>query len=500
MNTTGFGIDFGTTNSFVAFHNPAGRVTTACRDVETALPHPSALWYRPGEQTRVGLEAKKHVSRFSGVAGHAFVQSVKQHLGQNKTFDICGVNTPAVDVAADLFRFLLEDAHRHYRVQPTEGVVTIPLYFDGHARRELRRAAAAAGFYVKAFLHEPFAALIGYVCKNKSTHDLKQMAGQTVLVFDWGGGTLDITVGRIEEEQIVELATAGLPARAGNYFDQLLAAYARRRFFEAKGIPADGALISPGTKDRYLAETERCKIALSRDHAHTMQLAGFCEHNGSLFDLQQPVTRPAFEQEIRDTVDEAIARVDGALESAGLTARQIDLCLLVGGTSLIPLVQEQLRERFGHSIVTVKDADSIIAEGAAFADAYDMRAAFADTVALELSDGTFYSIFRKGDLAIPSTCSKTLNLFCTDNRDGQARLILGLHDSLRSKFDRKAVVVAPVSPDLPTPYNHERIALSLQVDEDLVLKVNAKGATQPADRAVTEEIVDLRYSVSLAGV
>jgi hypothetical protein len=150
--------------------------------------------------------------------------------------------------------------------------------------------------------------------------------------------------------------------------------------------------------------------------------------------------------------------------------------------------------------VTVRDADSIIAEGAAFADAYDMRAAFADTVALELSDGTLHSIFRKGDLAIPSTCSKTLNLFCTDNRDGQARLILGLHDTLRNKFDRKAVVVAPVSPDLPAPYNHERITLSLQVDEDLVLKVTAKGATQPAAGAVNEEIVDLRYSVSLSGV
>ena len=500
MKTTGFGIDFGTTNSLLAFHNPAGRVTTACRDAETALPHPSVLWYRPGEATKVGLEAKKHVSRFSGVAGHAFVQSVKQHLGKRKSFDVCGVNKPAVDVAADLFRFLLDDARRTYNIQPAEGVVTIPLYFDGHARRELRRAAAAAGFYIKAFLHEPFAALIGYVCKNKTADELKQMAGQTVVVFDWGGGTLDITVGRIEEEQILELATAGLPAQAGNYFDKLLDGYGRRMFFEAKGIPADQANILPGTKDRYLAETERCKIALSREQAHTMQLAGFCEYNGGLFDLQQVVTRPAFEQEIRPTIDAAIRLVDTVLESAGLTARQIDLCLLVGGTSLIPLVQEQLRERFGHSIVTVKDADSIIAEGAAFADAYGMRAAFADTVAIELSDGTYHSIFRKGDLAIPSTCWKTLNLFCTDNRDGQARLILGLHDTARGRFDRKTLMVAPVSVDLPLPYNHERIVVEVGVDDDLVLKISAKGATQSEKNRAEDEVVDLRYSVSLAGL
>lgn len=500
MNKTGFGIDFGTTNSILAFHNTVGRVTTACRDSETALPHPSVLWYRPGEPTKVGAVAKRHISGFSGVAGHAFVQSVKQALGKGKAYDICGVNTPAVDVAADLFRYLLDDARRHYRVDPTEGVVTIPLYFDGLARRELRRAAAASGFYIKAFLHEPFAALIGHMCKNKSAAELKQLAGRNVLVFDWGGGTLDITVGRIEEEQIIELATAGLPAHAGNYFDGLLADYARRRFLEAKGIPSDAAIVSPGTKDRYLAETERSKIALSKEHSHTMQLAGFCEYNDALYDLQQPVTRSAFEQEIRSTIDAAIRLVDKALDSASLSARQIDLCLLVGGTSLIPLVQEHMRERFGHSIVTVKDADSIIAEGAAFADAYDMRSAFADTVAVELSDGTHHPIFRKGDLALPSTCSRLLHLFCTDNRDGQARLILGLHDPATERFERKAVIVTPVSDVLPKPYNHERIVVNMVVDDDLVLTVNAKAATQPDHLAVREEVVDLRYSVSLAGL
>ena len=91
-------------------------------------------------------------------------------------------------------------------------------------------------------------------------------------------------------------------------------------------------------------------------------------------------------------------------------------------------------------------------------------------------------------------------MFCTDNRDGQARLILGLHDTARGRFDRKTLMVAPVSVDLPLPYNHERIVVEVGVDDDLVLKISAKGATQSEKNRAEEEVVDLRYSVSLAGL
>jgi molecular chaperone DnaK (HSP70) len=151
-------------------------------------------------------------------------------------------------------------------------------------------------------------------------------------------------------------------------------------------------------------------------------------------------------------------------------------------------------------MVTVKDADSLIAEGAAVADAYNMRAAFAETVAMELSDGTYHPLFRCGEPAIPDTCSRSLHLFCTDNRDGQARLIVGLHDPELGRFERKAIAVAPVSDALPAPFKHERIEVKIAVDEDLVLRIDAKGATQPHDKFVSQEVVDLRYSVSLAGI
>ena len=450
----------------------------------------------------MGDTAKKKLTGLSGVAGNAFVQSVKLDLGKNKVFDICGRNKPAVEVAADIFRHLIEDAQVNYNVTPAEGIVTVPLYFDGRARRDLRKAANEAGFYIKSFLHEPFAALIGHVCRKEGRESIKKMEGMHVLVFDWGGGTLDITVGRIDQDQILELGIAGLPSKAGNHFTDLLANTVRRQFFAQHGMMADTADITPATRDRYLAETDRCKIALSAidGRMNHMQLANFCEYEKKNYDLDTEVSREQFEDEIRATVDEAMRKVDAALESARLTARQIDLCLMVGGTSLIPMVQSRMRDRFGHTLNTVEDADSLIAEGAAIADAYDMRPAFADTVAMEMSDGTYHSLFGRGHPAIAEHCQKALRLFCTDNRDGQARIIVGLHDPDSDHFDRKVIAVAGVSDSLPKPFDHERIDVNIKVDDNLVLLIDAKGATQPVENSVRAEVVDLRYSVSLAGL
>ncbi len=145
-------------------------------------------------------------------------------------------------------------------------------------------------------------------------------------------------------------------------------------------------------------------------------------------------------------------------------------------------------------------ADPRRPEGAAIADAYDMRPAFADTVAMAMSAGTYHSLFGRGHPAIAEHCQKALRLFCTDNRDGQARIIVGLHDPDSDHFDRKVIAVTEVNDSLPKPFDHERIEVKIKVDDNLVLLIDAKGATQPVEKSVRAEVVDLRYSVSLAGL
>ena len=171
----GVGIDFGTTNSLVAVHTPTSGVTAICTDRATDLPHPSVVWYRLDEMPRVGTEAKHQISGYADVTGNVFVQSVKRQLGRRESFDVFGEKKSPAEVSADIFRHLLRDARETYKFEIKEAVVTVPVYFDGHARRELRKAADAAGLYIKAFLHEPFAALIGYVCRKNNPDSLEEM-------------------------------------------------------------------------------------------------------------------------------------------------------------------------------------------------------------------------------------------------------------------------------------------------------------------------------------
>jgi len=490
----GFGIDFGTTNSLVAVHNLKSEKTIVCRDKATDLPHPSVVWYRPDEPPRVGREAKAHISAYAEAAGNAFVQSIKRRLGKGDTLDVFGEKKPAQAVATDIFRFLLSDAHTAHDFDVREAVVTVPVYFDGRARRELRRAADDAGLFIKTFLHEPFAALIGYLYGMGFEAGLRQRDGQNILVFDWGGGTLDITVGQVCQGRVVQLSTAGLIDRAGDRFDSLLGAVATRKFQKRHSIPSDQFRLTAATKDRFRAQCERSKIELSAKRIQKVELADFLRVGKTVLDLSERIEREDFENEILADVDLAAREVDRALDAAGLSARQIDLVLLIGGTSQIPLVQQRIRERFGYTVVNVKNADSIIAEGAAIADALGLGLVFTDSVAIELSDGTHHDVFKAGEPAKPEACNKTLNLFCTDNRDGVARLIVGLARASNGRFDRSTVLTIPVSPDLPRPYNHERVTASFRLDEDLVLHVDAKAATQP--KGGHEEVVNLRFAVA----
>ena len=490
----GFGIDFGTTNSLVAVHNLKSEKTIVCRDKATNLPHPSVVWYRLGDPPRVGREAKRHISAYAEVAGNAFVQSIKRRLGKGDTLDIFGEKRTAQAVATDIFRFLLTDAQTAHDFDVHEAVVTVPVYCDGRARRELRKAADDAGLFIKTFLHEPFAALIGYLYGMGFETGLRQWDGQNILVFDWGGGTLDITVGQVSHGRVVQLATAGLVDRAGDHFDSLLGTVATRRFQERNAILSDQLRLAATTKDRFRTECERSKIELSAKRSQKVELADFERVGKTVLDLSERIDREEFENEILADVDLAAREVDRALDAAGLTARQIDLVLLIGGSSQIPLVQQRIRERFGHTVVNVKNADSIIAEGAAIADALGLGLVFSDSVAIELSDGTHHDVFKAGEPAKPEACNKTLNLFCTDNRDGVARLIVGLARTSNGRFDRRTILTVPVSPNLPRPYNHERVTASFRLDEDLVLHVDAKAAAQP--KGGHEEVVDLRFAVA----
>ncbi|WP_019503194.1 Hsp70 family protein [Pleurocapsa sp. PCC 7319] len=200
----GFGIDFGTTNSVAAVFD--GRELTSFVD-NNGRPHPSVLWFRGSEKPIIGRKAKDKLRDFGNIPGNQFIKSIKSQIKQETEIEIFGKNYHTWQVASEIFSFLKEDAVRGYPDYPEikEAVITIPLYFNGQQRKAIRKAADNANIFVKSFIHEPFAAVIGYLFSNSNSIENLKTVKENILVFDWGGGTLDITLVKLDSGTISEV-------------------------------------------------------------------------------------------------------------------------------------------------------------------------------------------------------------------------------------------------------------------------------------------------------
>jgi molecular chaperone DnaK (HSP70) len=464
---------------------------------EGGLPHTSVVWYQVGHEPIVGRTAKDNMLGFAEAPGNFFVSSIKRSLGKGTDVSIFGAKQPVWEVAAEVFKHLKHHAYsKGYDL--AQAIVTIPVDFDGRARRELRKAADHAGIFVKTFIQEPFAAVVGYLYSEKEADKLAQREGQIILVFDWGGGTLDITVAKFQGGMVCQLENAGLSDRSGDHFDALLANYAKTLFRERNRVPANRFVLQPSAKDRLRTECEHQKIELSTKDQASIRLRHFYQADGRAFDLGEDVTRAQFEEMIQRDVDEALATMHGLLDRAGLRPADVDLALAIGGTSKIPKIREEMYNRFGTTMVHVENADTVIAEGAAIVDALNLHPVLARPIVIELSDGSHYEVFKAGEIAKRDVCSKEVNFYCTDNRDGQARLIVKEGSGpFNDRFDSRLVLSVPVNPDLPKPYDHERVTARFILDDDLVLRVSAKGATQAEGKE--GEVYNLRFALRSFG-
>jgi molecular chaperone DnaK (HSP70) len=246
-------------------------------------------------------------------------------------------------------------------------------------------------------------------------------------------------------------------------------------------------------------ECERAKIALSSKDEEKIQVANISSYDGKYIDMSESIFRKNFNELIENDINDGISQVRKALEEANVNAKEVDQVLLIGGSSRIPLVRQKLREMFGYRIVEIENANTIIAEGAAIVDTEGLQPILARSLNLELSDKTLYEVFSAGFIADPNVCHKKLNFFCVDNRDGEAKLVL---KDLAGRIDAthplmKKVLSIPVSNSIPERYQHERVTVEFVLDEDMILHVSGKGATQ--GKGATCEIFDLCFSLRLEG-
>ena len=418
-----FGLDFGTTNSLAAYVEGDQAVALLDRH---ARPHPSVVQYH-GTACVVGKAAKAQLSdRTRSIVGD-IVRSPKRFLGTGESIPIAGQARRPSEVVAEIFRYLRRDARSRGLTgrEFERAVLTIPIHLTGQGRLELREAASAAGIRVDQFVHEPFAALYGHLRPQSDFYQqLAALRDQVVLVFDWGGGTLDLTLCRFERGTLVQIQSLGNDLVGGDRFDERLVNFVKKKHEETHGLtnwPGE----SEDARARLLEGCELAKIELSTRSAHTIFVRNCLRIDGPARDVHVTITRDELVAETADLVHDGAATVDRLLSSAGQKDAGVAFCLATGGMVRMPYVREQLQQRFGLSRVRIAEhGDRIIAQGAAWIAHDQHRLCLAKPFEILDADDTYVPIIHAGQ-ALPvegQTRQIPIHFYCVDPRDGIAKL------------------------------------------------------------------------------
>src|SRR3954468_3185966 len=317
------GIDFGTSNSVVAnFQYGQAEVVP---NHEGQKWTPSIVTLRRDGPVALGQEAKENF------AEQRSIRSIKRILGTPERVPLVGQNLRTEQIAVMLFSLLKKDAEQQLGESFTKGVVTIPANSKGLARHATKLCAGASGIQVLTLINEPTAAAI--------TYGLNAQDDQTVLVYDFGGGTLDVTVLRIHHGIFEEISSKGIGKLGGDDIDTALGKWVAEKFHEKTGFD----IINSPYKQQFMLACEKAKIDLSSEQTAVARKAELVPERH--LSLEEEITRSEFERVIMPLIVKSGTAIDEAMKLRGLRPKDIDKVLLVGGTSKVPLVRRYVAEK-----------------------------------------------------------------------------------------------------------------------------------------------------------
>lgn len=498
------GIDFGTTNSLVSVVTAKGKVKAF---LENDKPHPSVLMFGY-DDVICGASAKKKMGqRDFGVVGN-FFRAPKRYLNHDQ-FNIGGEIKRIEDIIASYVRFLIDDllekdnqnlANQHL------AVVTIPVALDGRGREKLRDAFALAGVQVHSFVHEPLAALYAYYRQQGELQEaLRRDEGKYILVFDWGGGTLDLTLCKIQNNTIYQVFNRGNNHVGGDYLDTRIKNYVEEEHARKFGWDDKTKKILLRGKDAELIEScERAKIDLSTRDSAAIFLPDCYEGSGDDTEIYCQLTRELLEDICDEFIKEGISEITRILDEdqAGLNRHLISFCLATGGMTQMPAIKHRLLEIFGAMGLKIpEDGDQIISHGAAWI-AYDQPIiSLAKPFELVEARNSQWPLIEAGR-ALPSLNQRfdpiRRTLYCADPRDGFANLLfkrpkdLGKNAASDPRVSYSSSLAVPVNADFP-PLK-ERIQLELSIDHNYVIHAQARAESE--GKMVKSEIFDLEFAIT----
>jgi molecular chaperone DnaK (HSP70) len=466
------GIDLGTTNSLAAIRAGKGARVLRDRDGEPLIP--SVVCFLPNGEMVVGRGAKdlrlQHpdrtvfsAKRLIGRAGdevdrEAALLPYRVHRGDRDLarIEVGGRDYAPEQVSAFVLQEVKATAESALGQRIDAAVITVPAWFDDAQRQATRDAAQLAGLECLRIVNEPTAAALAYGIDGSKDG--------TVLVYDLGGGTFDVSILRIDEGVFRVLSTSGDTHLGGDDFDQLLS----ERILAAAGASANDAYVLQAVR----AAAEGLKIELSQKESATLRLE---LHDREPIDVR--ITRAEFEAMIAPLVERTIACVHRAIADAKLTADDIDDVVLVGGSTRIPLVRRRLEQDLGRAPQTGVDPDLAVALGAAIqADVLagnDKSLLLLDVIPLSLGIETLGGAMQKLILRNSTIPTSSTEEFSTAV-DGQTAVVLNIFQGERELAqDCRQLGSFTLHGLPPMPAGLPRIAVHFLVDADGVLRVTA---------------------------
>jgi molecular chaperone DnaK len=343
------GIDLGTTNSVVAFLE-AGE-PTVIPNAEGGRTTPSVVGFAKSGEVLVGEVAKRQAI----TNPDRTIRSVKRHMGTSWTVDIDGKAYTAQEISARILQKLKRDAESYLGDTVSQAVITVPAYFDDAQRTATQEAGKIAGLEVLRIINEPTAAALAYGLD-------KEGADQTVLVFDLGGGTFDVSLLDIGEGVFEVKSTSGNTHLGGDDWDQRVIDWLVKTFKDTEGVDLSNDKMA---MQRLKEAAEKAKIELSTVQETNVNLPFITATSEGPKHLDLKLTRAKFQELTEDLVQACKGPFDAAISDAGLSKSDIDHVVLVGGSTRMPAIQELVQQLTGKEPHKGVNPDEVVAVGAA---------------------------------------------------------------------------------------------------------------------------------------
>jgi molecular chaperone DnaK len=455
------GIDLGTTNSCISIIE--GGKAVVIPNAEGARTTPSVVHISSSGERIVGEPAKKQAI----VKPKETIRSIKTHMGEDYKVSIHGKDYTPQEISAMTLSKLKKDAEAYLGENIKKAVITVPAYFSDAQRQATKDAGKIAGFEVERIINEPTAAALAYGIDKDKAHN--------VLVFDFGGGTFDVSVLELDDGVFEVKSTAGDNHLGGDNVDELLIDYIASEFKKENGIDLRD---DPQSAQRLKIAAEKAKIELSSKLETEISEPFITADASGPKHLEIKITRAKFENLISEILLKLRKPTETAIKESGFELSEIDKVILVGGSTRIPAVQNLVKEITGKDADKSVNPDEAVAMGASIqggvlaGEVKDVL--LLDVTPLSLGIETLGGVFTKMIEKNTTIPSKKSQVYSTAE-DNQSAVTIRVAQGERSMFnDNKLLGSFNLEGIPPAPRGVPQIEVTFDIDANGIVHVNAK--------------------------